>query len=51
MGSDPVNVVVNLCTTTTNPSIWEFMIQILPYELTEIRRRYVMLVIHLTSCL
>jgi hypothetical protein len=31
-------------TTTTNPSIWEFMIQVLPYDLTEMRRRSVMLV-------
>jgi hypothetical protein len=38
-----------LCTATTNPSIWEFIIQILPYNLTEMRRRSVMLLIHLSS--
>jgi hypothetical protein len=51
MGSDPMTVVDNLFTATTNPSIWEFMIQILPYDLTEMRRRSVLLVVHLASCL
>ena len=31
----------------TSPSIWEFMIQILPYDLTEMRWCSIMLVIHL----
>jgi hypothetical protein len=51
MGSNPVTVVANLCTATTNPSILEFIIQILPYDLTEMRLRSVMLVVHLSSCL
>jgi hypothetical protein len=34
MGSDPVIVVANSVTATTNPSIWKFMIQTLPYDLT-----------------
>ena len=37
MGPDPVTAVANSVTTTTNPSIWEFMIQILPYDLAEMR--------------
>jgi len=32
MGSDLVTVVANSVTATTNPSSWEFMIQILPYK-------------------
>ena len=51
MGSDPVTMVANSVTATTNPSIWELKIQILPYDVTEMRWRSVMLVIHLLSCL
>jgi hypothetical protein len=51
MGSDSVNVVANFVTAMTNPSVWEFMIQILPDDLTEMRRRTVMLVLYLSSCL
>jgi len=35
-------------TATTNPSAWEFMIQILPDNLTEMRRRSFRLVVHLS---
>jgi len=39
MGSDPATLVANTVTATTNLSVWESMIQILPGDLTEMRRR------------
>jgi len=51
MGSDPVTLVANSVTATTNPSVWESMIQILPDDLTEMTRHSVMLLAHLASCL
>ena len=44
------SLMFTLCayTATTNPSVWESMIRILPDDLTEMRRRSVMLVAHLT---
>jgi hypothetical protein len=50
MGSDAVTVVANSVTATTNPSVWEVMIQIMPDDLTKMRLRSIMLVVHL-SCL
>jgi len=51
MGLDPVTMAANSVTATTNQPIWEFMMQIVPDDLTEMRRRPVMLVINLSSCL
>jgi len=50
MGSDLVSVVAN-CTATTNPTVWEFMIQILPDDLIEMSWCSIKLVVHLSSCL
>jgi len=36
MGSDPMTVVANFFTAMAKPLFWEFMIQILPDEVTEI---------------
>jgi len=48
MGSDPVTLVAKSMTATTNPSVWKSMIQVLPDDLTEMRRHSVTLVEHLT---
>jgi len=48
MGSDPVTMVAN---SVYCHDQWEFMIQILPDNLTEMKRLSVMLVAHLSSCL
>ena len=48
MDSDPVTLVAKSGTSTTNPSVWDTMIQILPDDLTEMRRHSITLVAHLT---
>jgi len=51
MDSDPVTVVANSVHRHDQSIDLGIMIQTLPYDLTEMRRRSVMLVIHLLSCL
>ena len=51
MDSDPVTVVANSVHRHDQSIDLGIMIQTLPYDLTEMRRRSVMLVIHLSSCL
>ena len=51
MGSDPVIVVANsVYRHDQSIDLEEFMIQLLPYGLTEMRRRSVMSVAHLSYC-
>ena len=45
MGSDPVTLVAK---SVTHLSVWDSMIQILPDDLTEMRRHSITLVAHLT---
>ena len=49
MGSDWVTLVAN-SVHHHEQSVWESMIQILPDNLAEMRRRSIMLLAHLTSC-
>jgi hypothetical protein len=51
MGSDPVTVVANSVHRHDQSIGLEILIQIQPDDLTAVRRRSVMLVIHLSSCL